>query len=88
MATTSNQFNGGTLTVGSGFTLTVPSGSTLQATAGTIAGPGSVVNQGTLTKTGTGTVTITAPFANAAAAQVQVQGGRLDSRRRHHRRQL
>ncbi len=75
--TTTNTFTGGTLTVGTGFSLTVPSGSTLQATAGTIAGPGSVINQGTLTKTGTGTVTITAPFTNASGAQVEVQGGTL-----------
>jgi autotransporter-associated beta strand protein len=75
--TTSNTFNGGTLTVNSGFTLSVPSGATLQATAGTISGPGAMLNQGTLTKTGTGTVTITAPFTNAAGASVQVQSGTL-----------
>jgi fibronectin-binding autotransporter adhesin len=75
--TASNTFNGGTLTVGSGFALTVPAGIALQALTGTIAGPGTVMNQGTITKTGTGTVTIAAPFSNAAGAQVQVQAGTL-----------
>jgi fibronectin-binding autotransporter adhesin len=75
--TASNTFGGGTLTVGSGFTMTVPAGMTLQASVGTVAGPGAVVNQGTITKTGTGSVTITAPFTNAAGAQVLIQAGTL-----------
>jgi fibronectin-binding autotransporter adhesin len=75
--TSSNQFGGGTLTVGQGFTMTVPAGTTLQATSGTIAGPGAVVNRGVLTKTGTGTVTVSAPFGNGPGGFVQVQVGTL-----------
>ncbi len=64
------------LGIANGFTLTNPSVGQLGTSTGTVTGPGSFVNQGTINKTGSGTETF-ATFANSASAAVNVQAGTL-----------
>ena len=64
------------LGIANGFTLTNPSVGQLGTSSGTVSGPGSFVNQGTITKTGGSTETF-ATFSNKPSGAVNVQAGTL-----------
>jgi fibronectin-binding autotransporter adhesin len=64
------------MAIANGFTLTNPIGGQLGTTIGTVNGPGSFVNQGTITKTGSGTETF-ATFSNKPSGAVSIQAGTL-----------
>ncbi|MEX0679632.1 MAG: autotransporter-associated beta strand repeat-containing protein [Pirellulales bacterium] len=64
------------LGISNGFTLTNPLSTEVNVTSGTVTGPGSFANQGTITKTGAGTETF-ATFSNAPSGAVNVQAGTL-----------